>query len=1409
MQVVIKGDKAGCFASRKSRTHSPRFFCLGLLAMFVPLGLWGRIVISEIHYHPFEPGERLEFVELYNDEPLSFDVSRYRLDGTVKYEFPEGTVIEPLSVVVVAREPEYLAEVYGIEVPFGPFEPSAKVGEEEGRLGNDGGEIILRDTGHSAVCRVRYNDRNRWPAACDGAGPSLVLHDLLGDPGESESWGWSVVRGGTPGVASFEVVTSEAVINEVFRGTDSWIELFNPGKEEVDLSNYRLWAANSGASSYTLPPGSSIPSRGFLVLSGETTGLGLDPTDQGLFLVDPGGERIVDARRLGNRPSSGSEGRYPDGGERWFILDPPTSGSQNNLPPVPPVVISEIHYHPYSENELEEFIEITNTGTGPVDLSGFAFTCGISYAFPEGTVIDAGQYLVIAKDPETLMRLYGITGVLGPYNGVLADSGERVVLSGPRGNPVDVVRYFDEGTWPKWPDGDGPSLELVDLRQENAVGTAWQASDHAALSEWHHYEYTGVQGAGYDSEFHLYLMGAGEVLIDDIRIVAEGSEENYIPDGDFDGENPLRLWRVEGTHVESFVEPGVGPDGSSALHIIASRRGDTRSNRIERQTHPPLRTGKAYTVSFNARWLRGSCRLMTRSWGHGIARSNLLEVPPAGGTPGRANSRRAADSGPLIYEVEQEPALPAPDEPVVVRARVSDPDGVEQVTLFYRKDGDESFQTVPMSDNGEGPDSVSGDGLYAGTITGIGALRATAEFYIVARDSEGFERSCPPAAPGETFLYQYQDTFRVYTVPSYRIVMRAADYRTLRSRSWNSNHPLPASLVWRDERIFHRAVVRYRGSPWMRRDSLTGERKGFRLRLSDENPLRGSVRIMLDEQLADRTFQSDRLINYFMHYAGDVSYGERRHVDVIVAGRHLGTYEEVLVIDRLYLKRAFGEENADGELYKMDAYYEIDDGGKFYLKMPSWVFQTDKEKVRFNFKKRSGEKADDFSNLLNLLRVMDLSETNNYQFDLLAPATFDLKSWLNAAAVLGAAGDWDSFVGSTNKNVYIYYHPDGKWRVIPWDHDCSLNGAGGGTSPHCSMYPSKLPETTRLLTRRQNGKEHHKAVWKLLQGPYKNAVVDPILDEVYALLRQGPGASDPAARSNFVRLRREYLLDWVGHIPGVIISTNGGSPFTTGHSEIRLRGSASWDVESFLLGGEPVTAKWISWSSWEIEVPLECGENELAVTGLDPAGEEIGRDSILITYDGAPVVTLDPPNADIELCGGAKEVRFIAAATDPQDDSLSYEWSVTGNAVLEVAEVPVLANVTFSSPGEYTVSCAVSDGSCAPVVVEARVVVGECPGEYLLVGDSNCDGGIDVADAVCTLNYLFGSGESACSSPCCAANQDTNNDTAIDIADAVRLLGYLFGGAKLVGPGGRIGVEECVLYPSETLALPCAESCAK
>ena len=141
------------------------------------------------------------------------------------------------------------------------------------------------------------------------------------------------------------------------------------------------------------------------------------------------------------------------------------------------LVINEIHYDPSDKTIPEEFIELYNPGTLPVDLTGWYFSDGISYAFPEGVVVEAGAYLVIAEDPEVFMSRYGDDlPLLGPYEGRFSNEGEDVILRDQAGTIVDRVDYRIGFPWPLASAGRGSSMELIHPLLENDLGGSWRAS---------------------------------------------------------------------------------------------------------------------------------------------------------------------------------------------------------------------------------------------------------------------------------------------------------------------------------------------------------------------------------------------------------------------------------------------------------------------------------------------------------------------------------------------------------------------------------------------------------------------------------------------------------------------------------------------------------------------------------------------------------------------------------------------------------------------------------------------------------------------------------------------------------------------------------------------------------------------
>lgn len=155
------------------------------------------------------------------------------------------------------------------------------------------------------------------------------------------------------------------------------------------------------------------------------------------------------------------------------------------------IVINEIMYHPASERDDQEWIELHNRGTAAVNLTGWQLSRGADYVF--GNVsIPAGGYLVVAANVAAFTAANGgVANVVGGWNGRLGNGGEDIELEDASGARVDIVNYSEQGEFGmrrRWPqdargwewfaehDGPGKSLELRNAALDNDRGQNWSSS---------------------------------------------------------------------------------------------------------------------------------------------------------------------------------------------------------------------------------------------------------------------------------------------------------------------------------------------------------------------------------------------------------------------------------------------------------------------------------------------------------------------------------------------------------------------------------------------------------------------------------------------------------------------------------------------------------------------------------------------------------------------------------------------------------------------------------------------------------------------------------------------------------------------------------------------------------------------
>jgi hypothetical protein len=144
------------------------------------------------------------------------------------------------------------------------------------------------------------------------------------------------------------------------------------------------------------------------------------------------------------------------------------------------IVINEINYNSSPVFNPEDWVEFHNSSPVAIDISGWKFKDQDDthvFVFPTGTSLAAGGYLVLCRDVALFdARFPGVPGRLGNMSFGLDASGELVRLYDAHDVLVDAVTYDDQPPWPQPPDGQGPTLELVDPHADNSLPASWAAS---------------------------------------------------------------------------------------------------------------------------------------------------------------------------------------------------------------------------------------------------------------------------------------------------------------------------------------------------------------------------------------------------------------------------------------------------------------------------------------------------------------------------------------------------------------------------------------------------------------------------------------------------------------------------------------------------------------------------------------------------------------------------------------------------------------------------------------------------------------------------------------------------------------------------------------------------------------------
>ena len=867
----------------------------------------------------------------------------------------------------------------------------------------------------------------------------------------------------------------EILINEISRRVPHMleIELFNATHQTFQLDNLALSLSPNFQNAFSIK--GSLSPTGF-----STFKIPLNDQDEQtfrIFLFHQETRDIIDAQKQ-RVPENSSMQRFPDGDKHWFSANTDTLDKPNSIQRRQSVIINEIMYDPpFGQPDLE-FIELFNRADQTIDLGGWQLSGGIHYRFPEGVTLPSRSYLVVADHPDRLNEIHPDLNSIGPLKGKLSNDGERIMLLDAQGNLADELDFKTEGDWPTLARGKGSSMELLNPDLDNALSSAWKDSRESRSSDFKPFTFTKRYFAHQDfwhamdnQELHLYLVGESHVILQNIQFRKKGGTKNLL-------EHPDRLsiegdgstgWLIQGNHADSFVENG-------RLHLISHGHGDNRANRAEIDI-TDLNRNTEYELSFEARWVYGSPRLIARTWENSFSESVLLPVPAQIGTPGKQNSRWQPDPPALVENLHQFPAVPAPGEPLMVQADIAWHLQPGKVNLVHRLDGssDKSWSRTPMSPVDSQTDSPGSLQTYQVELTNDFRQGELIQYYIEAIPLSGPRTTLPRGAAAAPALCVFDGR----PIPSDLRVVRLLISKDHLNAIYNdhtqengyryprlSNQYFNATFISNERDVYTGAVLRPSGSPWTRRNSMD---RG-KWKLPNDRKFRDHGKFSYDNDPTRNGGQfrhHNRIARYLLYLLGHVS-GQNEFIYVILNAGGIHVREEVEPVDSDYLNRNFKDGNK-GELYRVDDDWWMSDHWSQQPRDASWNnFGPDHPAhYRHSWMKRSSEEEDDYTAFIDFIQLINRPDYTREDLE----AVLDSEAMLKLTAVLGFIADWDTFTQSRGKNAYFYRRPnDQRFQFLQWDADLSFGsrrygGFYGGSRQFVDWVnqPYNFPRFTQFL----------------------------------------------------------------------------------------------------------------------------------------------------------------------------------------------------------------------------------------------------------------------------------------------------------------------------------------------------------
>lgn len=520
--------------------------------------------------------------------------------------------------------------------------------------------------------------------------------------------------------------------------SDEWIELYNTTDNAVDLTGWRIHDGDGGLNIELT--GTIQPDSFYLLERTDDNTISDIPADliytgamandgESLFLRDGAGEPVDTANGNGGGWPAGSGAPLYLSMERWdpALVDTDTNWVNNNqavqngldangnpingtpaqpnaawqFEPTDQVRLSALLFDGYETNDLDEAVQLANTGVVTIDLGGWQLSDGTETGvIPAGLLLPPGGRVWVARDADAFTRQFGFAPqatVIGTWPG-FANSGDELLLFDAVGMLIDVLVYEDGN---------------IDLE-------GWQGESVRRYT-------AGSNFAAEGQILYRRLDTTNGLIVPDTNHAADWAQMR--PD-------PLtgRKIRYPGWDLHAFFRPVVVTETAVLTLAVAP---DNAYQAVLHQINSAQEQLQIASLTFEQVSL---AQAVAAAAGRGVSVTVLLEGGPAGGVTDQERyvCAQIEAAGGACYFMVNDPAAAIADRYRFYHAK------------FMLVDG----QRAVISSENLSPRSLPDDEKTDGTWGRRGTLLVTDAPGVVARLQNTFARDLEPAAHQDIFRWQ-------------------------------------------------------------------------------------------------------------------------------------------------------------------------------------------------------------------------------------------------------------------------------------------------------------------------------------------------------------------------------------------------------------------------------------------------------------------------------------------------------------------------------------------------------------------------------------------------------------------------------------------------------------------------------